>query len=54
MDEYMEDCWHEYEQDGVKVQYWNFEAIDDVIYALQLHEETWSIMDMKTLMEWGL
>jgi hypothetical protein len=53
-DEYMWYAWEEYEFDGIKVQYWNQDSIDDPIYALQLHEETWSIMDMKTILEWGL
>jgi hypothetical protein len=54
MDEHMESCWDEFEEDGIKVQYWNNDAVDDPIYALQLHEETWSIIDMKTILEWGL
>ena len=41
----------EYLYDDVKVQYWNDDAIDDPIYALQLHEETWSIIDMKTILK---
>ena len=54
MDEYMESCWDEYCEDGVKVAYWNDDAIDDAVYALQLYDETWSIIDMKTILEWGL
>lgn len=54
MDEFMEASWDEWIRDEVKVQYWNDEAVDDPIYALLLHKETWSIIDMKTVLEWGL
>jgi hypothetical protein len=52
--EYMADCWDEWVFDEIQVQYWNSKSIDDPIYALQLHKDTWSIMDMKTILEWGL
>lgn len=54
MKEYNKDCYDEWIVDEHQVQFWNDEAYDDPIYALLINKETWNIVSMKTVLEWGL
>ena len=54
MQEYRDACWDEWCYDEVQVQYWDEESVDDPIYAVLLNGRTWSIISMKTVLEWGL